>query len=104
MPRLRNVLRKIDLFHFQELRALDWFLLAVLGGLALEWRLCYYLWKGIWLDEGFSILISMMPSLNDVISYQNLSSYKPALFEVLLHFTGKWFGWELKISDSSPSF
>jgi hypothetical protein len=95
MPRLRNVLRKIDLFHFQELRALDWFLLAVLVGLALEWRLCYYLWKGIWLDEGFSILISMMPSLNDVISYQNLSSYKPALFEVLVHFIEKCFGWKL---------
>ncbi len=84
MYRLRNVLRRVDIFDFQELRALDWFLIAVLVGLALDWRLCYYLWGGIWLDEAVSILTSIMSSLNDVISYQNLGSHKPALFEVLL--------------------
>jgi hypothetical protein len=104
MSRLRNVLRKVDIFDFQELRALDWFLIAVLVGLALDWRLCYYLWKGIWLDEGVSILTSMMSILNDVISYQNLGSHNPALFEVLLHFTGKWFGWKLKNIRLLPIF
>jgi len=75
MPRPRNLLRKIDLFHFQELRVLDWFLLAVLVGLALEWRLCYYLWKGIWLDEGFSILI-----FHDAKPYTSISAAPSLLF------------------------
>jgi len=97
MQRLLKRWHRIDFLDLHALNWLDIFIFATLSGLALQWRLCQYLWKGIWLDESFTLLTALMDDPLLTICYRNMDK-NPALYEFLLHFLVRNISYELDIA------
>jgi len=98
LRRIAALWKKIDLSDFQTLSWLDGLLIAGLLGMALSWRLCRYTWKGIWLDESFSLITALMDDPLKTICYRNINGQNPALFEFILHFVVNKFGYDIDIA------
>ncbi len=98
MRRIAKLWKKIDLLDLQALTWLDGLLITGLLGIALDWRLCRYTWKGIWLDESFSLATALMDNPILTICYRNMKGENPALFEFILHFFVINFGYDVNIS------
>jgi len=101
MRRFLKRWHRVDLIDLHSLTWLDALIIAALLGLALDRRLCRYLWKGIWLDESISLLSALMDDPALTVCYRNMDGRNPGLFEFLLHYFVKIMGYELRFARLS---
>jgi hypothetical protein len=91
-----SLTRNLDFLDLADLRFIEIPIIGLLLFLAFDWRLCKYMWKGIWLDEAYAIMSASLSTFHDMILYKNLNAQNPALYEIICYLTRKWHGWHVE--------
>jgi len=94
--RRANLLKNLDLLDIRNLRPVEIPILVSLLLLAFYWRLCGYMWRAIWLDEAYTLMIASMHHPHHTILFSNLYNTTPGLYELIVYLVGKWVGYKVE--------